>query len=288
MGASKSVGDLLREWRQRRRLSQLALACDAEISTRHLSFVETGRAQPSREMILHLSEQMEIPMRERNILLVAAGYAPIFSERSLEDPALVTVRKAIDLILEGQKPFPAFAIDRHWNIVASNRALPEIYQGVAPHLVKPPMNGLRLTLHPDGLAPRVANLAEWHEHVAARLRRQIDLTADPVLIELLREFSEYPGAKLKRKTDSTDANSRDGREILPEDGIVVPFRLNTLLGLLSFFTTTTVFGTPVDVMLSELAIESFYPADAATAEAVHAAPSSQPGAPSRCIAELIQ
>jgi transcriptional regulator with XRE-family HTH domain len=288
MGASKSVGDLLREWRQRRRLSQLALACDAEISTRHLSFVETGRAQPSREMILHLSEQMEIPMRERNILLVAAGYAPIFSERSLEDPALVTVRKAIDLILEGQKPFPAFAIDRHWNIVASNRALPEIYQGVAPHLVKPPMNGLRLTLHPDGLAPRVANLAEWHEHVAARLRRQIDLTADPVLIELLREFSEYPGAKLKRKTDSTDANSRDRREILPEDGIVVPFRLNTLLGLLSFFTTTTVFGTPVDVMLSELAIESFYPADAATAEAVHAAPSSQPGAPSRCIAELIQ
>jgi transcriptional regulator with XRE-family HTH domain len=288
MGASKNVGDLLREWRQRRRLSQLALACDAEISTRHLSFVETGRAQPSREMILHLSEQMEIPMRERNILLVAAGYAPIFSERSLEDPALATVRKAIDLILEGQKPYPAFAIDRHWNIVASNRALPEIYQSVAPHLVKPPMNGLRLTLHPDGLAPRVANLAEWHEHVASRLRRQIDLTADPVLIDLLREFSEYPGAKLKRKTDSTDANSRNAREILPEDGIVVPFRLNTVLGLLSFFTTTTVFGTPVDVMLSELAIESFYPADAATAQAVHAAPSSQPGAPSRCIAELIQ
>jgi transcriptional regulator with XRE-family HTH domain len=287
MGAPKHVGDLLREWRQRRRLSQLALACDAEISTRHLSFVETGRAQPSREMILHLSEQMEIPMRERNILLVAAGYAPIFSERSLEDPALVTVRKAIDLILEGQKPYPAFAIDRHWNVVASNRALTEIYQGVAPHLRKPPVNGLRLTLHPEGLAPRVANLAEWHEHVVARLRRQIDLTADPVLIELLREFSEYPSAKLKRHSDSSGANSRDVRESLPQDGIVVPFRLTTVLGLLSFFTTTTVFGTPVDVMLSELAIESFYPADAATAQAVHAAPSSQPGAIPQCIADLV-
>ena len=288
MGASKHVGDLLREWRQRRRLSQLELACDAEISTRHLSFVETGRAQPSREMILHLSEKMEIPMRERNILLVAAGYAPVFPERSLEDPALATVRKAIDLILEGQKPYPAFAIDRHWNVVASNRALPEIYQGVAPHLLRPPMNGLRLTLHPEGLAARVANLAEWHEHVASRLRRQIELTADPVLIDLLREFSEYPGAKLKKNSDSSSANQRDVREGLPSDGIVVPFRLNTMLGLLSFFTTTTVFGTPVDVMLSELAIESFYPADAATAELVHAAASSQPGVPSRCIAELIQ
>jgi transcriptional regulator with XRE-family HTH domain len=280
MGASRHVGDLLREWRQRRRLSQLELACDAEISTRHLSFVETGRAKPSREMILHLSEQMEIPMRERNVLLVAAGFAPIFPERSLEDPALVTVRKAIDLILEGQKPYPAFAIDRHWNIVASNRALPEMYQGVAPHLLEPPMNGLRLTLHPDGLAPRVANLADWHEHVASRLRRQIDLTADPVLIELLRE---YPSAKLKRKTES-----RDVRESFSPDGIVVPFRLNTVFGLLSFFTTTTVFGTPVDVMLSELAIESFYPADAATADAVRSAASSQPGAPSRCIADLVQ
>jgi transcriptional regulator with XRE-family HTH domain len=283
MGASKNVGDLLREWRQRRRLSQLALACDAEISTRHLSFVETGRARPSREMILHLSEQMEIPMRERNVLLVAAGYAPIFPERSLEDPALMTVRKAIDLILEGQKPYPAFAIDRHWRIVASNRALPEIYQGVAPHLLEPPVNGLRLTLHPEGLAPRVANLADWHEHVTSRLRRQIDLTADPVLMELLREFSEYPSAKLKSKADSHNV-----RENLPPDGIVVPFRLNTMFGLLSFFTTTTVFGTPVDVMLSELAIESFYPADAATAEAVHAAASSQPSATPRCIADLVQ
>jgi len=299
----------LREWRQRRRLSQLALACDAEISTRHLSFVETGRAQPSREMILHLSEQMEIPMRERNVLLIAAGYAPMFPERSLEDPALQSVRKAIDLILEGQKPYPAFAIDRHWRIVASNNALPEIYEGVAPHLLQPPVNGLRLSLHPQGLAPRVANLAEWHEHVTARLRRQIDVTADPVLIDLLREFSEYPGAKLKSKEVSSKEESpksdsrtlavapgaarsrgaQPGHENLPEHAVVVPFRLNTVFGLLSFFTTTTVFGTPVDVTLSELAIESFYPADTATAEAVHAAATAgHTGAVSTRTADLLQ
>jgi transcriptional regulator with XRE-family HTH domain len=304
MGASKHVGDLLREWRQRRRLSQLELACDAEISTRHLSFMETGRAQPSREMILHLSEQMEIPMRERNVLLVAAGYAPIFPERSLEDPALQTVRKAIDLILEGQKPYPAFAIDRHWIIVASNQALPEIYEGIAPHLLQPPVNALRLTLHPEGLAPRVANLQEWHEHVAARLRRQIDVTADPVLIDLLREFSGYPGATLMSKEESPVSNAcklastsdasrsramQQGRENLPEHAVVVPFRLNTVFGLLSFFTTTTVFGTPVDVTLSELAIESFYPADTATVEAVRAATTAgQIGAPSARIADVLQ
>jgi transcriptional regulator with XRE-family HTH domain len=156
MTAARPIGDLLREWRQRRRLSQLTLACDAEISTRHLSFIETGRSQPSREMVLHLSEQLAIPMRDRNILLVAAGYAPIFPERSLDDPALQSVRKAIDLVLERQKPYPAFALDRHWTIAASNGALPEVYVGVAPHLMQPPINALRLTLHPDGLALGVA------------------------------------------------------------------------------------------------------------------------------------
>jgi transcriptional regulator with XRE-family HTH domain len=194
MSTARPVGDLLREWRQRRRLSQLDLACEAEISTRHLSFIETGRAQPSREMILHLSEQLSIPMRERNILLVAAGYAPTFPQRSLEDPALQAARKAIDLILESQKPYPAFAIDRHWTIIASNGAIPELYVGVAPRLVEPPINALRISLHPEGLAPRVANLPEWREHLFARLRREIDLTADPVLIDLLREFFPVPGA----------------------------------------------------------------------------------------------
>lgn len=188
----RPVGEHLRTWRQRRRKSQLDLACDAEISTRHLSFLETGRAMPSREMILHLAEQLEIPMRERNILLVAAGFAPIFPERALNDPALKAARTAIDLILESQKPYPAFAIDRHWTIVASNRALQILYEGVAQHLLTPPVNGMRLSLHPEGLAPRIVNLTEWRDHLFAQLRHQVDLTADPVLVELLKELSEYP------------------------------------------------------------------------------------------------
>src|ERR1700730_13482259 len=258
MSTARPVGDLLREWRQRRRLSQLDLACEAEISTRHLSFVETGRAQPSREMILHLSEQLSIPMRERNVLLVAAGYAPIFPERSLEDPALQAARKTIDLVLESQKPYPAFAIDRHWTIIASNGAIPELYVGVSPRLVQPPINALRLSLHPEGLAPRVANLPEWRDHLFARLRRQIDLTADPVIIDLMREFSQYPAPMSKNRSDVSAL----------EHALAVPFRIVTSLGLLSFFTTTTLFGTPVNVTLAELALECFYPADAATSEIV--------------------
>jgi transcriptional regulator with XRE-family HTH domain len=258
MTSARPIGDLLREWRQRRRLSQLTLACDAEISTRHLSFIETGRSQPSREMILHLSEQLAVPMRDRNILLVAAGYAPMFPERSLDDPALQSVRKAIDLVLESQKPFPAFALDRHWNIVASNGALPEVYIGVAARLIQPPINALRLTLHPDGLARRIANLSEWREHSLARLRRQIDVTADPVLIELLRELSQYPVPGGKQYAVAP----------ADESAVAIPFRIRTDQGLLSFFTTTTMFGSPVDITLSELAVECFYPSDAATAEIV--------------------
>jgi transcriptional regulator with XRE-family HTH domain len=265
MTAARPIGDLLREWRQRRRFSQLTLACDAEISTRHLSFIETGRSQPSRAMILHLSEQLAIPMRDRNILLVAAGYAPIFPERSLDDPALQSVRKAIDLVLESQKPYPAFALDRHWTIAASNGALPEVYLGVAPHLMQPPINALRLTLHPDGLAPRIANLSEWRQHSLARLRRQIDVTADPVLLELLRELSQYsgPGGKNHLAVPTE------------EPAVAIPFCIRTERGLLTFFTTTTMFGSPVDITLSELAVECFYPADAATAQIVRETPAAQ-------------
>lgn len=270
MTAARPIGDLLREWRQRRRLSQLTLACDAEISTRHLSFIETGRSQPSRAMILHLSEQLAIPMRDRNILLVAAGYAPIFPERSLDDPALQSVRKAIDLVLERQKPYPAFALDRHWTIAASNGALPEVYVGVAPHLMQPPINALRLTLHPDGLAPRIANLSEWRQHSLARLRRQIDVTADPVLLELLRELSQYSGSGGKNHLAvSTE-----------EPAVAIPFCIRTERGLLTFFTTTTMFGSPVDITLSELAVECFYPADAATAQIVRETAATENVSPS--------
>lgn len=252
------VGDLLRMWRQRRRMSQLELACEAQISSRHLSFLETGRSQPSREMVLHLAEQLEIPLRERNVLLIAAGYAPVFPERSLEDPALASARQAIDLLLTGHEPYPALAIDRHWTLIASNDALTPLLAGVDASLLQPPINVLRLGLHPAGLAPHVANRSEWRAHLLERLRRQVEATADPVLIELLRELRAYPAPR-GGETAKSGADH-------PYAGIAVPFRLVTEDGILAFFSTTTLFGTPVDVLLSEIAIESFFPADAFTAE----------------------
>jgi transcriptional regulator with XRE-family HTH domain len=259
---TQPVGKLLREWRNRRHLSQLDLACDAEISTRHLSFLETGRSQPSRDMLIHLAEQLDIPLRERNVLLTAAGYAPIFPERPLESSALEAARKAIDLVLTGHEPYPALAIDRHWSLVASNRAIMPLLAGVDAQLLKPPINVLRLSLHPQGLAPRIANLPEWRAHLLARLRRETELTADPVLAELLKELSAYPfGAKVHRQPEIPAYN-------IP----VIPFQLATEGGILSFISTTTIFGTPVDITLSEIALESFFPADAATADALRAMP----------------
>jgi transcriptional regulator with XRE-family HTH domain len=253
----RPVGNLLREWRQRRHLSQLDLACDAGVSTRHLSFVETGRALPSREMLLHLSEQLDVPMRDRNVLLVAAGYAPSFPERPLEDPALIAARAAIDLVLARQLPYPAFAIDRHWTIVSSNGALPKLYDDIAADLLAPPVNAMRLSLHPRGLAPRIANFAEWRAHLLFRLRRQVELTADPVLIALQREVSRYAAPT------GTPAPAGSLRY-----EIAIPFRIRIGSSVLSFFSMTTVFGTPVDVMLSELALELFFPADDDTVTAV--------------------
>ena len=254
---TQPVGNLLRKWRERRRLSQLDLACEAEISTRHLSFLETGRSLPSREMVLRLAEQLEVPLRERNVLLIAAGYAPAFPERPLDDPALQAARKAVDLVLAGHEPYPALAIDRHWTLIASNNAVPPLLAGVEPSLLQPPVNVLRLSLHPAGLAPRIANLAEWRSHLLARLRRQIEASADPVLEELLNEFCGYP-----MSGDAGTATPPTGEEYA---GVIVPFRLVTEQGILSFISATTIFGTPVDITLSELAIESFFPADATTA-----------------------
>jgi transcriptional regulator with XRE-family HTH domain len=255
MAALPPIGTLLREWRQRRRLTQLDLACDAGVSARHLSFVESGRSTPSREMVLRLAEHMQVPIRERNTLLVAAGFAPVYSEKPLSDPQLDSVRNAIDLMIEAQKPYPAFAIDRYWTIVASNRVLPEIYSGVAPALLTRPVNALRLTLHPDGLAPRITNLAEWRGHLLSRLHRQIDATADPTLIALVREISQYPGGGAYDSRDRT---------------IAIPFRIHVGDRLLSFYSMTTVFGAPLDLTLAELALEFFIPSDAATVEAVRA------------------
>jgi transcriptional regulator with XRE-family HTH domain len=253
-GTALRIGEHLRQWRQRRRMSQLELACEADISTRHLSFVETGRSAPSRDMVLHLAESLEIPLRERNVLLVAAGYAPLFPERRLSDPELDAARRAVDLVLAGHEPYPALAVDRHWTLVAANRAVPPLLAGAAPSLLEPPLNVLRLSLHPQGLAPRIANLGQWRAHLLARLRRQIELTADAELITLLQELRVYPAPP------ATGADEHGG--------IAVPFRLAGPSGTLSFLGTTTVFGTPVDITLAELALETFFPADAATADAL--------------------
>jgi len=257
---AQPVGNLLREWRQRRRMSQLDLASEAEISTRHLSFLETGRAQPSREMVLHLAEQLEVPLRERNVLLVAAGFAPVFAERSLQDPALQSARKAVDLVLAGHEPYPALAIDRHWNLIAANGAVGRLIGGADPALLEPPVNVLRLSLHPRGLAPRIANLPQWRAHLLARLRQQIEVSGDPTLARLLRELSTYP---LPGRPQASNPDTGHGQV-----GVVVPLRLTTQQGTLSFISTTTVFGTPLDITLSELALESLFPADAATADAL--------------------
>ena len=252
---TRPVGDLLREWRQRRHLSQLDLALEADISTRHLSFLETGRSRPSRDMVLHLAERLDVPLRDRNLLLHAAGFAAVFPERPLNDPALEIARHAMDQILTGHEPYPALAVDRHWTLVASNAATTRLLGGVDEALLRPPVNVLRLALHPAGMAPRTENLAEWRAHLLSRLRHQIDVTNDPELIRLLRELRDYPAP--------------DGGSLHVEPtAVVVPLRLITEMGILSFFSTTTVFGTPVDITLSELALEAFYPADAATAEAL--------------------
>jgi transcriptional regulator with XRE-family HTH domain len=257
LATARPFGELLREWRQRRRLSQLQLACEADVSTRHLSFVETGRASPSREMVLSLADQLEVPLRERNVMLVSAGFAPVFPERALSDPALDAARQAVDLVLRGHEPFPALAIDRHWTLVAANRIVPLLMTGADPSLLQPPINVLRLSLHPQGLAPRIVNLREWHAHVVARLRRQCETTADRVLSELLVEIESYPHGDARAAGEPSHLNE-----------VATPFQYTSDLGLLSFYSTTMVFGTPVDVTLSELAIESFFPADAATADAL--------------------
>jgi transcriptional regulator with XRE-family HTH domain len=257
--ASAPIGDLLRDWRRRRRMSQLDLASEAEITQKHLSFVESGRSAPSRAMVLRLAEHLAVPLRERNLMLLAAGHAPAFPERRLDDPDLGTARAVVRTVLRGHEPWPALAVDRRWTLVEANAAVAPLLAGVAEAaLLRPPVNVLRLSLHPGGLAPRIEGLADWREHILARLRRQVHATADPALIELLRELAAYPMPHGGRRAPVEAA------------AIAVPLRLRTEAGVLSFLTTTTVFGTPLDVTLDELAIEAFYPADAATEAALRA------------------
>ncbi len=250
------MGELLREWRERRRLSQLELAIQADISTRHLSFVETGRSVPSRTMVLHLAERLDVPLRERNDLLLAAGYAPVYRETALDSPRLAPVRAALRQVLKGHEPYPALVVDRSWHLVDANAAVGPLLAGAAPELLEPPVNVLRLSLHPDGLAPRIANLGEWRAHLLSRLSRQAAVTADPELTKLSEELRSYPGG-VAELTDGSD--------------IVVPLRLRLGTRELSLLSTVTTFGTPLDVTVAELAIESFFPADAGTADALREA-----------------
>jgi transcriptional regulator with XRE-family HTH domain len=247
-----TVGKLLREWRTRRHLSQMALASDAAVSTRYLSFIETGRARPSREMVLHLAEELQVPLRDRNGLLMAAGYAPFFPQRSLEDEEMAPVREAVDRFLEAHLPYPAAVVDRHWNLVAANEGISRLTKGVAPELLEPPANVFRIALHPQGMAPRILNFAEWSGSIMARVSRQAAVTGDPELQELYDELSQYPGVSIERHVDGSEP--------------VLMHRLRLADQDLSFFSTVTTFGTALDVTLAELTLEAFYPADAGTRE----------------------
>jgi transcriptional regulator with XRE-family HTH domain len=258
--AVQSVGELLRGWRQRRRLSQLDLAMDADISQRHLSFVESGRSAPSRDMVLRLADRLGVPLRERNVLLVAAGFAPVYGERTLNHPDLAAARRVVELILKGHEPYPAIAVDRHWTLLMANAPATHLLAGVDPALLQPPVNVLRLSVHPDGLAARIANFREWHAHVLARLTQQVERSADLVLGALIDELKAYPAPHGARAYRATEQRAFAG--------IAIPLELITARGVLSFLSTTTVFGTPVDIGLAELAIESFFPADQSTVVAM--------------------
>jgi len=250
------AGDLIREWRQRRRLSQLDLAIAANVSSRHLSFVETGRSRPTSEMILHLAEHLDVPLRDRNALLLAGGYAPAYPERILAAPELQAVTSALKRVLAGHEPYPAAVVNRWWELVDANAGIALFTGGVRPELLEPPVNVLRLSLHPDGMAPRIANLRQWRAHLLARLHRQAEATGDPRLFSLYSELEAYPGG-----------HGDEAPPPQPTD-VVVPLRYQAATQQLSFLSITAVIGTPMDVTVEELAIESFYPADNQTAAAL--------------------
>lgn len=255
MSLEATVGGVLRDWRRRRRFSQLDLAGEAQVSSRHLSFVESGRAAASRELLLRLAEGLEMPLRERNRLLLAGGYAPVHPERALDSPDMHAARAAVEAVLRGSEPFPAIAVDRYWTLVAANAAAGRLIAGAAAALLEPPVNVLRLSLHPDGLAGRIENLAQWRRHVLHRLKAQAEASGDPTLFDLHAELSAMPG--------------RGGTPPTPVDAMATPLRLRDSEGRsLNLIGTTTVFGAANEVTLSELTLECFYPADEATRRAL--------------------
>lgn len=250
------IGALLRDWRERRRMSQLDLGLEAGVSARHVSFVETGRSRPSPEMVVKLAEALDVPLRDRNALLLAAGFAPLYGQRDFDEPEMAPVRDVVQRVLRGHEPYPALAVDRHWAMLAANVAVGLLVEGAAPHLLEPPVNVLRLSLHPEGLAPRIANLGEWRAHLLDRLGRQAVTAGDPALFALHEELVAYPGGERAHAID------------LEAGAIAVPLRIRAGEAELSLISTATSFGTATDVTVAELSIESFFPADAATGEAL--------------------
>jgi transcriptional regulator with XRE-family HTH domain len=248
------AGELLRDWRRRRRMSQLDLGLEANVSARHISFVETGRSKPSRELILHLAEQLEVPLRERNVLLLAAGYAPVYDETPLDNEAMTPARAALEKILAGHEPFPAVIVDGRWDLISANRpAMGLLTEDVAPDLLAPPVNAMRVNFHPKGLAPRISNLPEYSAHWLTRLQRQAALSPDPAVLELIDELRSYPGV-----SEPSPAT------VEPAELLFVPLRIRALGEELSFFSTIATFGTALDITLAELSIESLFPADGET------------------------
>lgn len=245
-----NIGALLRGWRERRRLSQLELSARADVSTRHLSFVETGRSKPTREMVDRLSTHLDIPLRERNQLLLTAGFAPAHPERAMNAPELRSVSSAFRRILDAHAPYPALVLDRWWDIVDRNNATDVLLEGCAPHLLEPPVNAVRLSLHPEGLAPRIRNLGQWRTHLIGQVRARADRTGDDRLLRLAEEAAAYPGDDVGRPA-ATD--------------VVIALELEIAGQPLRFFSMSAAVESALDITVDELRIESFYPADDTTA-----------------------
>ncbi|MCI4041275.1 MULTISPECIES: helix-turn-helix domain-containing protein [unclassified Streptomyces] len=259
------VGPLLRDWREQRRISQLELALRADSSARHISFIETGRSRPSEDMVLRLAEQLDIPVRERNALLVVAGYAPRYAQTPLDDPAMAALREGLDRLLAAYEPYPALVVDGVYGVVAANRGITLLLEGVSEKLLAPPVNAMRLTLHPDGLAPRIVNLSEWRADLLAQMDRQIALVRSPELRALYDEVAAYP---VPARADATEPGR--GREQERPAAFALPMRLEHGGRVLSFVSSIATFNTPMDVTVAELAIETFLPADRETAAYLHA------------------
>lgn len=255
--STPTVGALLRAWRQRRGISQLELAGRADSSSRHISFVETGRSRPSEELVLRLADRLDVPVRERNALLLAAGYAPRYAQTALDDPAMETLREGIQQLLTGYEPYPALVVDAVYDLVAANRGVLMLLEGLPDHLLAPPLNAMRLTLHPEGLAPRIRNLAQWRRHLLAQMERQIALARSAPLRALYEEVAAYPPPPAAAHLPEREA---DG----PVAFLALPLVVEHDGHVLSFVSSIATFNTPMDVTVAELAIETLLPADPAT------------------------